>query len=92
MAIQEDVDAMVQNFERYQRVITDALQMDQTRLIQRNTRLMEQMTLQKAPEKPPSPGLPAACFTIPFPRDPEFVDRPTLMQLEMGKSWSRREA
>ncbi|CRK23224.1 hypothetical protein BN1723_002981 [Verticillium longisporum] len=74
----KDVDAMVQNFERYQRVITDALQMDQARLIQRNTRLMEQMTLQKAPEKPPSPDLPAACFTIPFPRDPEFVDRPTL--------------
>lgn len=39
----KDVDAMVQNFERYQRVITDALQMDQTRLIQRNTRLMEQI-------------------------------------------------
>ncbi|KAM0538120.1 hypothetical protein ACHAPP_001276, partial [Verticillium nonalfalfae] len=74
---------MVQNFERYQRVITDALQMDQTRLLQRNTRLMEQMTLQfaeKAPTKPPSPDLPAACFTIPFPRDPDFVDRSTLMQ------------
>ncbi|RNJ57579.1 hypothetical protein D7B24_005797 [Verticillium nonalfalfae] len=79
----KDVNAMVQNFERYQRVITDALQMDQTRLLQRNTRLMEQMTLQfaeKAPTKPPSPDLPAACFTIPFPRDPDFVDRSTLMQ------------
>ncbi|CRK48035.1 hypothetical protein BN1723_016830 [Verticillium longisporum] len=79
----KDVDAMVQNFERYQRVITDGLQIDQTRLLQRNVRLMEQMTVQlaeMAPTKPPGPDLPAACFMIPFPRDPNCVDRPTLMQ------------
>ncbi|KAH7124548.1 hypothetical protein EDB81DRAFT_872342 [Dactylonectria macrodidyma] len=72
----KEVSDIVSNLERYERTITLGLQIDQTTLLLDIRQRIEGVSLQ--PEEDVSIAH-KPCFSLPFERDPDFVDRPDIM-------------
>ncbi|KAM6505253.1 hypothetical protein FSOLCH5_014486 [Fusarium solani] len=72
----KEVSDIVSNLERYERTITLGLQIDQTTLLLDIRQRIEGVSLQ--PEEDVSIAR-KPCFSLPFERDPDFVDRPDIM-------------
>ncbi|KAH8661168.1 hypothetical protein BGZ61DRAFT_485518 [Ilyonectria robusta] len=72
----KEVSDIVSNLERYERTITLGLQIDQTTLLLDIRQRIEGVSLQ--PEEDVSIAR-KPCFSLPFERDPDFVDRPYIM-------------
>ncbi|KAH7160580.1 hypothetical protein B0J13DRAFT_581474 [Dactylonectria estremocensis] len=72
----KEVSDIVSNLERYERTITLGLQIDQTTLLLDIRQRIDGVSLQ--PEEDVS-IVRKPCFSLPFERDPDFVDRPDIM-------------
>ncbi|KAH6986840.1 hypothetical protein EDB80DRAFT_655789 [Ilyonectria destructans] len=72
----KEVSDIVSNLERYERTITLGLQIDQTMLLLDIRQRIEVVSLQ--PEEHVSIAR-KPCFSLPFERDPDFVDRPDII-------------
>ncbi|KAK7423699.1 hypothetical protein QQX98_000889 [Neonectria punicea] len=70
------INETVSNLNHYERTVTLGLQVDQTTLLLDIRQKMEGVSLQSQDSKPASHG---ACFHVPFPPDPDFIDRPDIM-------------
>ncbi|KAL6910181.1 hypothetical protein GGI43DRAFT_389514 [Trichoderma evansii] len=72
-----DVEAIIASLVDYREAITAILQIDQTKLLLNINERIENLSLQ------PGGNTSVNCkphFIVPFPRDPDFVDRPALRQ------------
>ncbi|KAH6995530.1 P-loop containing nucleoside triphosphate hydrolase protein [Ilyonectria sp. MPI-CAGE-AT-0026] len=67
---------IVSNLERYKQTISLGLQIDQTTILLDIQQRIEEVSLQ--PERDLSMAR-KPCFSLPFERDPDFVDRPDIM-------------
>ncbi|KAH7016729.1 P-loop containing nucleoside triphosphate hydrolase protein, partial [Ilyonectria destructans] len=72
----KEVSDIVSNLERYKQTITLGLQIDQTTILLDIQQRIEDVSLQ--PERDGSMAR-KPCFSLPFERDPDFVDRPDVM-------------
>ncbi|KAF7542294.1 hypothetical protein G7Z17_g11700 [Cylindrodendrum hubeiense] len=72
----KEISDIISNLEGYEQTITFGLQIDQTTLLLNLSNRIEGVSLQTEEDvsiarKP--------CFSLPFERDPDFVDRPEIM-------------
>ncbi|EGU82753.1 hypothetical protein FOXB_06733, partial [Fusarium oxysporum f. sp. conglutinans Fo5176] len=72
----KEVSGIISNLERHEQTITLSLQIDQTTLLLNIRQRIEGVSLQ--PEEDAS-IVRKPCFTVPFERDPDFVDRPDII-------------
>jgi hypothetical protein len=71
----EENESIITRLERYQNIIVCGLQIDQTVLLLGISKRVENLSLQTI-ENVSTTRKPH--FLVPFPRDPDFVDRPTI--------------
>ncbi|KAJ4167392.1 hypothetical protein NW754_011207 [Fusarium falciforme] len=67
----KEVSGIVSNLDHYKQTITLCLQVDQTTILLDIRQKFEGVSLQPMTRNP--------CFSVPFDRDPDFVDRPDIM-------------